>query len=144
MSELQYIEHNVGANEDIFKLAELFYGNAERWAVIYHENIDIIGDDPEALTVGTKVRIPMVATSEERGAMPEVTSEGLDSHYDPLILFADDKYGDMTMAFDIRERNQFTDDQVIIPGTSLRLPAQGEKHNLNLALRWREQFRRKG
>ncbi len=143
MSERQFIEHYVGANEDIFKLAELYYGNAERWTVIYHENIDVIGDDPEALKVGTKVRIPLVETSEERGAMPEIPSEGMDAHYDPLVSLAKDKYGDQTMVLDIRERNSLTDDRIVLPGTALRFPAQGEKHNLNLALRWRQQFRRK-
>jgi hypothetical protein len=144
VSERLFMEHRVGVNEDLFLLAELYYGNAEKWSVIYHENIDVIGDDPEALKPGTPLRIPLVATSERHGVMPEVPTGGQDAHYDPLVSLARDEYGDPSMSFDLRERNSLSDDQVVSPGTALRFPAQGEKHNLNLALRWRQQFRRKG
>ncbi len=141
MSERFYVEHVTAPGEDIFFLAEYYYGNAARWTIIYHENLETIGDDPETLREGTKLRIPMLATSEEKGSMPTpAPGTEADAHFDPLVVLAADRYGDMSMYFDILERNGYGGDEVVAPGTALRFPGQGEKHNLALALRWREKF----
>jgi len=139
--ERPYIVHVLGASQDLFYLAEFYYGDAAKWHVIYHENLDLIGDDPEQLSSGMALRIPMVGTSEERGAMPVyIPATPCEASKDPLVQFCENRYGDPCMIFDLLERNRLEGDEVVAPGTALRFPARGEKRNLALALIWREKF----
>ncbi len=46
--------------EDIFLLAELYYGAWWMWEVIHDYNREIIGDDPESIPIGTLLYIPLM------------------------------------------------------------------------------------
>jgi len=138
-----YTTHVVEQGEDIFKLAELYYGDAGAWWVIYHANLEDLGDDPEELSPGVTLRIPALETSQETEAMPSfVPATSFEHSKDPLIQFAAAYYGDPSLAFDIRELNGLTDDQVIIAGTELRMPPRGVPRNLSRAAFYRQKFYR--
>lgn len=144
MSENPYHTHVLEPGEDIFLLAELYYGDAAAWWIIYHANLNEIGDDPESLAPGTSIRIPFAETAEESVKMPAyVPATAFTNSEDPLIQFARDRYGDRSMAFDIREASGFTDDQVIAEDMTLKLPSRGDPKNLKKAKLWREKFGRR-
>ncbi|OQX90798.1 MAG: hypothetical protein B6D58_09485 [candidate division Zixibacteria bacterium 4484_95] len=55
---------------DLWLLAAWFYGNPHLWDVIYYENIDAIGDDPENLMPGMTLNIPKIESATESYAVP--------------------------------------------------------------------------
>ncbi len=62
--------HILKQGEDLWFLAEYYYGDAGLWDIIYYENKDEIGDDPEELTPGMTVRIPEIETGEKTIILP--------------------------------------------------------------------------
>jgi nucleoid-associated protein YgaU len=50
--------HTLKQDEDLWFLAEYYYGDAALWDTIYYFNRDTIGDDPENLYPGMKILIP--------------------------------------------------------------------------------------
>lgn len=57
--------YEVKAGVDLWLLAGWFYGNPHLWDIIYYENIDIIGDDPDDLSVGMVINIPRIESKTE-------------------------------------------------------------------------------
>ena len=51
-------QYTVQPGDNLSRIAERFYGNAQRWRVIYNQNRDAIGPDPGKLRVGMTLVIP--------------------------------------------------------------------------------------
>jgi len=58
-------DHIVVAGESLSKISQSVYGDAQKWSVIYNVNLDIIGDDPNLIWVGEKLRIPCLEENSE-------------------------------------------------------------------------------
>jgi hypothetical protein len=54
--------HVVGPEHDLLFLAEWYYGESAAWSHIYWANLDVYGDDFEAIPAGSKVFIPDLGT----------------------------------------------------------------------------------
>lgn len=54
------MKHIVVAGEDIFKIAEVYYGNGLLWRYVYEANREQIGDDPENIQPGMVLQIPEI------------------------------------------------------------------------------------
>jgi nucleoid-associated protein YgaU len=50
--------YTVQPGDTLQAIAEKVYGNRDAWPRIYNANRDLIGDDPDALSAGTHLRIP--------------------------------------------------------------------------------------
>lgn len=50
--------YTVEAGDTLASIAQKFYGDASRWRRIYDANRDVIGDNPDRLQLGLKLRIP--------------------------------------------------------------------------------------
>ncbi|XSC42205.1 LysM peptidoglycan-binding domain-containing protein [Bradyrhizobium sp. RDT10] len=57
-------EHVVVSGDQLRKLAKHYYGDAEKWKIIFDANRDTI-DDADELFVGWKLRIPALASTEQ-------------------------------------------------------------------------------
>lgn len=62
--------HILKQDEDLWFLAEYYYGDAALWDVIYYANREKIGDDPENLTPGMSIRIPQLEIGERIVTIP--------------------------------------------------------------------------
>jgi nucleoid-associated protein YgaU len=51
-------EHTVAAGESLSIIAKNYYGSANDWPRIYQANKAIIGDNPDRIRVGQKLKIP--------------------------------------------------------------------------------------
>ena len=52
------ITHTLKQEEDLWYLAEFYYGDAGLWDHIYYANRSLIGDDPESIYPGMQIEIP--------------------------------------------------------------------------------------
>lgn len=135
--------HILNQDEDIWLLAELYYGDASLWWIIYHANLEEFGDDPEYASPGVEVFIPYLEISEESGKVPSsLDAKGIDPSFDPMILLVDRHYGDPTLCFDLYEHNRWDTDHVPIAGDSVGYFARASKPDMRRAERWREIFYR--
>ena len=50
--------HTVGAGETLGTIAQKYYDDPTQWRKIYDANKAAIGDNPDAIKVGTQLRIP--------------------------------------------------------------------------------------
>lgn len=75
--------HTLSQDEDLFFLAEYYYGDAALWDIIYYANRDLsacsaqagtIGDDPENLYPGMKLTIPSLEISDKTLPITETTT----------------------------------------------------------------------
>jgi len=57
--------HTLKQDEDLWFLAEYYYGDASLWDHIYYFNRDLIGDDPEDLQPGMRIIIPALETGDK-------------------------------------------------------------------------------
>jgi nucleoid-associated protein YgaU len=55
---------------DLWLLAAWFYGNPSLWDVIYYENIEAIGDNPENITSGMLLSIPSLDLANKTYSVP--------------------------------------------------------------------------
>lgn len=62
--------HILKQDEDLWFLAEYYYGDAALWDIIYYANRENIGDDPENLTPGMSITIPQLETGERTVTIP--------------------------------------------------------------------------
>lgn len=55
--------HTVKSGETLSDIALKYYGSAvkEKWMAIYEANKDVIGDDPNLIKEGQKLRIPEIS-----------------------------------------------------------------------------------
>jgi|GEM_PF-2397576 len=136
--------HVMCEGEDIWLLAELYYGEASLWWIIYHVNIEAFGDDPEYARPGLKLFIPFLRVSDERGEVPDLISHvACDPSYDPMVLLAKDRYNDSTMCFDLYESNDWDPSHLIEAGGIIGFPARAEKPAMRRAESWRHIFYRR-
>jgi nucleoid-associated protein YgaU len=58
-------EHKVAAGETLSALAQRYYGTGDQahWMLIYNENRDVIGSNPELIRTGQSLRIPRLQTT---------------------------------------------------------------------------------
>ena len=54
------VSYTIKSGDSLSTIAADFYNNGDYWCSIYEENYDVIGSNPNALTVGLKVTIPNV------------------------------------------------------------------------------------
>jgi nucleoid-associated protein YgaU len=50
--------YNVQPGDSLSRIAQLFYGNANRWPVIYAANRDVVGPNPNLIFPGQTLDIP--------------------------------------------------------------------------------------
>jgi nucleoid-associated protein YgaU len=50
--------YEIQSGDTLLSIAEQFYGDASQWRTIYDANRDVIGNNPDALKVGTTLKIP--------------------------------------------------------------------------------------
>ena len=144
-TQQHYIDHTLAANEDLFFLAEYYYGSASAWPIIYHANIKQIGDDPERVSVGVKLHIPLLETRRMRTAMSTfISTTALTPSQDPLIQLAEVVFGDRTVYFEILGENSLEGTELIPINKELMLPARGNPYNLKRASFYREKFYTRG
>jgi uncharacterized protein (DUF2235 family) len=58
--EVEHTVHLVVAGDTLSKLAERFYGDAERWHLLFGANRDFL-DEPDQLFVGQRLRVPALS-----------------------------------------------------------------------------------
>ena len=63
--------HQVKTGTDLWLLAGWYYGNPHLWDVIYFENQDIIGDDPDNVFPGMTLNIPNIESGTGGYTVPE-------------------------------------------------------------------------
>ncbi len=135
--------HALKQGEDIWLLAELYYGKAELWPVIYHANIKVLGDDPENTVPGLKMFIPYLDVHEESLKVPDFIARiAADPSYDPMTLLAQDRYNDASLCFDLYEFNRWPTSRALRSGETIRYFARASKPAMRMAERWREIFYR--
>ncbi len=135
--------HVANQGEDIWLLAELYYGDASLWWIIYHANLQVYGDDPEFTQPGIEVFVPYLEVNETKAEVPSFISlVAAEPSYDPMLLLAKDYYGDPSVVFDLYEHNGWETDRV--PGTDeiLRYFSRASKPAMKRAERWRAIFYR--
>ncbi|MBD3285811.1 hypothetical protein GF359_05055 [candidate division WOR-3 bacterium] len=136
--------HRMREGEDIWLLAELYYGDASLWWIIYHVNIEVFGDDPEYVWPGLELFIPFLEVSEEKSKVPVFISHvAYDPAFDPMILLVRERYSDSTMCLDLYEENGWKADHVIKAGDKISYPARAEKPAMRRAESWRHIFYRR-
>jgi len=67
--------HVVASGETLASIARKYYGNTKYWERLFKENRDVIGNDPAALKVGQKLKVPAKSTVTG-GASPAGASVG--------------------------------------------------------------------
>lgn len=135
--------HSLNQGEDIWLLAELYYGDASLWWVIYHANSEALGDDPEYGLPGLEIFVPYIEVKDRTEKVPEFISLiAADPSFDPMTLLARDYYNDPTLCFDIYESNGWDQDKVPQPGADIRYPATATRPAIRRAERWRAIFYR--
>lgn len=135
--------HPLNQGEDIWLLAELYYGDASLWWVIYHANLDRFGDDPEYAQPGVEVFIPYLEIKEQTDKVPAFLAQvALDPSYDPMVLLAANRYADPTLCFDLYEHNRWAADHVAQAGDRILYFARARKPAMRMAERWRAIFYR--
>lgn len=133
--------HAMKQEEDIFLLAELYYGDASLWWVIYHANLEKFGDDPEYTKPGLEIFIPYIEVKELEGKVPGfIARKASDCSSDPMVLLAIDSYQDPTMCFAIYEKNGWEPDRVPETGEAIIYPFRASRPNMRRAERWRSIF----
>lgn len=132
MPDRATITHVLKEGQDLFMLAELYYGDFALWWVIYHANQAVIGDDPEDLIPGTELTVPLLEISKTKGELPSDTGVR-----DPLIALAEDFYGDPAMYFDVLDANSLQGHELLTVGQEISLPARGSKPLMRTAEFWR-------
>lgn len=136
--------HVLGHGEDIWLLAELYYGAAHLWWVIYHANLDVVGDDPEQARAGDELFIPYLEVNETIQDVPDfITQVAAQPSYDPMLLYAADYYADKTMVFELYRFNKWETAQLPRAGQRIRYSARASKPAMRRAERWRSIFYRR-
>jgi len=49
-------EHSVISGESISRIADTYYQDWQKWSVIYNVNLETVGDDPNLILIGQKLR----------------------------------------------------------------------------------------
>lgn len=51
--------YEVQEGDTLGTIAKRFYGDSGKWRAIFDANKDVIGDNPDAIRIGTKLKIPL-------------------------------------------------------------------------------------
>ena len=54
----EYIEYTVREGDSLYKIADKYYINSALWRIIYDENKEIIGDNPDLIFPGQVLKLP--------------------------------------------------------------------------------------
>jgi hypothetical protein len=71
---IQGRRHVVGPGEDLLFLAEWYYGDSAAWSHVYWANLDLYGDDFEAIPTGSTVLIPELETKAASAILKEAVT----------------------------------------------------------------------
>jgi hypothetical protein len=135
--------HAMKQGEDVWLLAELYYGEASLWWILYHANLELFGDDPEQGEAGMQVFIPYVETREVRTKIPDfVLQYANDPSEEPLVTLCLERYNDPFLCFDLYEYNKWEQDSVPRAGGDIRYFARASAPYLRKATSWRGFFYR--
>lgn len=135
--------HVLNQGEDIWLLAELYYGDASLWWIIYHANLQVYGDDPEYTRPGIEVFVPYLEVNENKGEIPDFLAlVAAEPSYDPMILLAKDYYSDPVLVFDLYEYNGWEPHRVPTVKEPIRYFFRASKPAMKRAERWRAIFYR--
>ena len=64
--------YRVKAGVDLWLLAAWYYGDPGLWDIIYYENVEVIGDDPDNLQPGMTLEIPGIEPAAGTYLVPAV------------------------------------------------------------------------
>lgn len=111
--------HLVRPGDDLWSLAEQYYGEGRQWRRIAEANPEVLTGGPDRLEVGWKLRVPDDASSSPTGASVRV------QRGDTLSTIADRELGDAERWPKIyrANRTQLDDPDQLSPGARLVLPA---------------------
>lgn len=118
-SAAQPVVHRVQRGDDLWSLAEHYYGQGRDWRKIADANPDVLTGGPDRLQPGWRLHIPDVPHLE-------ATSETVTVRRgDSLSAIAERVYGEQDRWRDIFDANraQLADPDEIATGTQLRLPS---------------------
>lgn len=109
------VVHTVQPGDDLWSLAEQYYGHGSEWRRISAANPDLLTGGPDRLLAGWHLQIP---TSGEHTRHIRVSAG------DSLSAIAERAYGDATRWREIFEANRgsISDPDLITPGQLLRVP----------------------
>jgi len=65
-------DHIVVEGESLSKIAEMVYGDVQKWTVIYSVNLDAIGDNPNLILIDQTLRIPCLEVNNEPKLVEQV------------------------------------------------------------------------
>ncbi len=135
--------HPLKQGEDVWLLAELYYGEASLWWIIYHANLELFGDDPEQSETGMQVFIPYTETREVRTKVPDfVLLYANEPSQDPMVSLSSQRYNDPFLSFDVYEYNNWEPDAVPRAGAEIKYFARASAPFLRKATSWRSFFYR--
>ncbi len=63
--------HSVSSGESLSKIANSYYGDLQKWSVIYNVNLNTIGDNPNLIFIGQTLRIPCLNEADSEAANTE-------------------------------------------------------------------------
>jgi len=69
------MKRTIKQGEDLWFLAEYYYGDAALWDIIYYYNKEKIGDDPEDLPPGITITIPSLPTGDQVLSATEMATQ---------------------------------------------------------------------
>lgn len=120
--------HVVVKGDTLTKLAVKYYGDASKWAHIFHANTPPLHSDPNSLVVGWKLTIPKVVDSKPSTATKTYTVKRGDTLYD----ITKDQTGDASLdnwkpLYEANKDVVGSDPDLIFPGQVLSLPWSDSK-----------------
>ncbi len=117
------VVHVVRPGDELWTLAEHYYGHGREWRKIAEANPHLLTGGPDKLQVGWKLMIP----SPQQSADQKVGEDSIRVHRgDTLSGIAEDAYGDAQAWPGLYQANraEIADPDLIDIGEQLRLPAQ--------------------
>ena len=110
--------HLVRAGDDLWSLAEQYYGEGRQWRRIAEANPEVLTGGPDRLVVGWRLRIPDEGSSSPTGASVRVQRGDTLSTIADRELGAAERWPELYQA----NRTQLDDPDQLSPGTRLVLP----------------------
>lgn len=125
------VVYTVKAGDDLWSLADQFYGDGAQWRKIAHANHTLLSGGPDELLIGWELTIPDVpaAPSSPGNSAASAATTVTVRPGDTLSSIADAHYGEAgrwTMIFDAN-RGVISDPDRIEVGWQLELPAVGQQ-----------------
>src|SRR5512133_3105243 len=114
--------HVVQSGDDLWSLAERYYGNGRDWRKIAAANPTVLTGGPDRLQIGWRLKIPDLDDDSRHGHQRMITVRRGDS----LSAIAERELGAASRWIDIfrANRSQLTDPDELVLGMRLALPKQ--------------------